>query len=137
LRSLPLIKKNSKPVRFIAASERLAGTFCRRHFSSLVAATAISLFAGAGMVMEFALITMFLGIKLPFWQTIAAWTAGWLALLAPLPGGLGALEASEVFALGAFGVSAALAIGVTLVMRGRDIFIGGAGLLLASRVMKK
>jgi len=74
---------------------------------------------------------------LPFWQTIAAWTAGWLALLAPLPGGFGALEASEVFALGVFGISAASAIGVTLVMRGRDILIGSLGLLLASRAVKK
>lgn len=137
LRSIPWISKGSKPVRFIAASERLAGTFCRRHFSSLLIAIVISICAGAGMVAEFALITNFLGIELPFWQTIAAWTAGWLALLAPLPGGLGALEASEVFALGAFGVSAAVALGVALVMRGRDIFIGGAGLLLASRVIKK
>lgn len=89
------------------------------------------------MVTEFALITNFLGIGLPFWQTIAAWTAGWLALLAPLPGGLGALEASQVFALGVFGVPAALALGVALVMRGRDIFIGSLGLILASRVIKK
>jgi uncharacterized protein (TIRG00374 family) len=137
LRSIPWIKKGSKAVRFIAASERLAGTFCRRHLSSLLLAAAISICAGIGMVTEFALITSFLGIELPFWQTVAAWTAGWLALLAPLPGGLGALEASEVFALGAFGVSAALAFGVALVMRGRDIFIGGIGLILASRVIKK
>jgi uncharacterized membrane protein YbhN (UPF0104 family) len=89
------------------------------------------------MVTEFALIANFLGIQLPFWQTVSAWTAGWLALLVPLPGGLGALEASEVFALGAFGVSAALAIGVTLVMRGRDVLIGGFGLLIASRVLEK
>ncbi len=137
LRSLPWVKKDSKPVRFIAASERLAGTFCRRHFSSLILAIFVSLCAVMGMVTEFALITSFLGIELPFWQTIAAWTAGWLALLAPLPGGLGALEASEVFALGAFGVSAALAIGVTLVMRGRDLLIGSLGLFLASRVIGK
>ena len=136
LRGVPLIKKESRPVRFIAASERLAGTFCRRHLSSLVAATAISIVAGVGMVCEFALIVNFLGIELSSWQTIAAWTAGWLALLIPLPGGLGALEASEVFALGAFGVPAALAIGVTLVMRGRDLLIGGLGLSLASRALK-
>ena len=89
------------------------------------------------MVGEFALITTFLGIRLPFWQTIAAWTAGWLSLLVPLPGGLGALEASQVFALGMFGVPAALAIGVALVMRGRDLLIGGFGLLLASRALEK
>ncbi|HUE99304.1 MAG TPA: lysylphosphatidylglycerol synthase transmembrane domain-containing protein [Anaerolineales bacterium] len=137
LRRIPFIKKDSKPVRFIAASERLAGAFCRRHLSSLFIATVISVCAGAGMVSEFAFIVHFLGIELLFWQTVAAWTAGWLALLAPLPGGLGALEASEVFALGAFGVSAALAIGVTLVMRGRDLLIGGVGLFLASRVIEK
>jgi glycosyltransferase 2 family protein len=133
LRSIPFIKKDSKVVRFIAASERLAGTFCRRHLSSLLSAMVISLCAAVGMVSEFALIVNFLDIRLPFWQTVAAWTAGWLALLAPLPGGLGALEASEVFALGIFGVSAASAIGVTLVMRGRDLLIGGLGLLIAGK----
>jgi uncharacterized protein (TIRG00374 family) len=133
LRGIPFIKKDSKAVRFIAASEWLAGSFCRRHLPSLLYAIVASLFAGAGMVGEFALITNFLHIQLPFWQTVAAWTAGWLALLAPLPGGLGALEASEVFALGMFGVSAASAIGVTLTMRGRDLLIGGIGLLLAGR----
>lgn len=133
LRGIPFIRKDSKVVRFVAASERLAGTFCRRHLSSLLSATAISVCAAVGMVSEFALIANFLDIRLPFWQTVAAWTAGWLALLAPLPGGLGALEASEVFALGVFGVPAASAIGVTLVMRGRDLLIGGLGLLLAGK----
>lgn len=137
LRSIPFIKKDSKPVRFIAASERLAGTFCRRHLSSLVSAIVVSICAGAGMVTEFALILNFLRIELPFWQTVAAWTAGWLSLLAPLPGGLGALEASQVFALGMFGISAASAIGVTLIMRGRDVLIGGIGLLLAGRGVAK
>lgn len=137
LRSLPFVKKDSKPVRFIAASERLAGTFCRRHLPSLIWATAISVLAGVGMVNEFALIVKFLGIQLSSWQTIAAWTAGWLSLLVPLPGGLGALEASQVFALGMFGVPAALALGVALVMRGRDLLIGGLALLLASRALEK
>lgn len=137
LRAIPFIKKDARPVRFIAASERLAGAFCRRHFSSLVSAAIVSVIAGVGMVGEFALIVSFLDIELSIWQTIAAWTAGWLALLAPLPGGLGALEASEVFALGVFGIPAFLAIGVTLVMRGRDLLIGGLGLLLASRALEK
>jgi len=61
----------------------------------------------------------------------------WLAFLVPLPGGLGALEASQVFALGAFGVSAASALGVTLLIRARDLLIGGLGLLLAGRGMAK
>jgi len=128
---------NNKFVRFVAASERLAGTFCRRHLWALVLAIFISAFAALGMVFEFFCITFFLGIHLSFWQIIAAWMAGWLAFLVPLPGGLGALEASQVFAFGAFGVSAVLAIGVTLLIRARDLLIGGLGLLLAGRSFKK
>jgi glycosyltransferase 2 family protein len=124
---------NNKFVRFVAASERMAGIFCRRHLASLVAAIFFSVLAALGMVIEFFCITLFLGIDLSFWQTIAAWTAGWLAFLVPMPGGLGALEASQVFALGAFDISAVSAIGVTLLIRARDLLIGGVGLLIAGR----
>ena len=128
---------NNKFVRFVAASERMAGTFCRRHLWALVSAIFVSMFAALGMVVEFFCITLFIGIHLSFWQIIAVWMAGWLAFLVPLPGGLGALEASQVFAFGAFGVSAVLAIGVTLLIRARDLLIGGLGLLLAGRGFKK
>jgi uncharacterized protein (TIRG00374 family) len=128
---------NNKFVRFVAASERMAGTFCRRHLTSLISAIFVSLLAALGMVSEFFCITLFLGIDLSFWQTIAAWTAGWLAFLVPLPGGLGALEASQVFALGAFGISAVSAIGVTLLIRARDLLIGGIGLLIASQANRR
>ena len=124
---------NSKFVRFVAASEHMAGTFCRRHIRSLLAAVAVSALAAVCMVGEYFLITSFLHIELSVSQNIAAWTAGWLAFLVPLPGGLGALEASQVFALGAFGVGAASAISVTFLIRGRDLLIGGIGLLLAGR----
>ncbi|MEW6400930.1 MAG: lysylphosphatidylglycerol synthase transmembrane domain-containing protein [Chloroflexota bacterium] len=133
LHSAVFLKRNSKSVRFIAASEHLAGRFCRRNPSSLIFAIFVSLVAAVGMVSEFFLFAAFLKIDLSFWQTIAAWTAGWLAFLVPLPGGLGALEASQVFALGLFGIPAASAIGITLIMRGRDLLIGGIGLLLAGR----
>ena len=128
---------NNKIVRFVAASERMAGTFCRRHLRSLVSAIFVSVLAALSMVIEFFCITWFLGIHLSFWQTIAAWTAGWLAFLVPVPGGLGALEASQVFAFGVFGISAVSAIGVTLLIRARDLLIGGLGLLIASRGIKK
>jgi uncharacterized membrane protein YbhN (UPF0104 family) len=78
------------------------------------------------------LITGFLNIQLTVPQTIAAWTAGWLAFLVPLPGGLGALEGSQVLALGAFNIVPAAALGVALLIRARDLLIGGLGLFLAS-----
>jgi glycosyltransferase 2 family protein len=127
---------NPKWMRFIIASERMAGMFCKRNPRALWMATGVSLLAGAGMITEYLLITSFLGIHLHSWQTVAAWTTSWLAFLVPLPGGLGSLEASQVFTLGAFGISAAMAIGVTLLIRARDLLIGGLGLLLASRGVK-
>jgi hypothetical protein len=42
------------------------------------------------------------------------------------------LEASQVLALGHFGVTAATAIGVTLLLRARDLLFGGLGLLFAA-----
>lgn len=131
LRRLPFINKKSKPVRFLRAAEQLAGRFCERHPRRLLAAILCSLLAGTGMLLDYALMTIFLNIPLPFWQMTAGWMMGWISLIMPLPGGLGALEASQVFTLGRFGYRAATALSLTLVMRGRDMFIGGVGLLLA------
>jgi len=124
-------------MRFIIASERMAGMFCQRYPRALLLAVGASLLAGVGMVAEYALIASFLGINLVGWQTLAAWTTSWLAFLIPLPGGLGALEAGQVFTLGAFEISAALAIGVALLIRARDLLIGGLGLAFASRAIEK
>jgi len=128
---------NNRFVRFVAATERLAGTFCRRHLGALISAILVSLAAAIGMVCEYFLIISFLHIPLFFSQTIAAWTAGWLAFLVPVPGGLGALEASQVFALGVFGIPAAGAISVTLLIRARDLSIGGLGILFAGHGVAK
>ncbi|MGE5072123.1 MAG: lysylphosphatidylglycerol synthase transmembrane domain-containing protein, partial [Anaerolineae bacterium] len=120
-----------KGPRFVRACERLAGQFCQRHPRAMLSGLVVSLLSAAATVAEYALITSFLHLGLPFWKLVTAWTTGWLSFLVPLPGGLGALEASQVSVLGLFGVSAAVAVSVALVMRGRDLLIGGLGLLLA------
>ena len=131
LHALPFIPKKSRTVRFLRAAEWLAGNFCQRHLSSLLEALGVTLVAGAGMVAEYALMASFLGIHLAFWKSVAGWATGWLSLLMPLPGGLGAMEAGQVLVLGRFGISAALAISMALVIRSRDIVLGATGLLLA------
>jgi uncharacterized protein (TIRG00374 family) len=128
---IPFIKKNSRPVRFLRLAEQLAGRFCQRHPRRLLVASGFSILAGSGMLIDYALMTTFLNIPLPFWKMTAGWMMGWISLLMPLPGGLGALEASQVYTLGKFGFTAAAALSLTLVMRGRDILIGGLGLILA------
>jgi hypothetical protein len=47
------------------------------------------------------------------------------------------LEASQVYVLGKFGYSAAMALSVALLIRGRDMLVGGLGLVFAGRDLAK
>ena len=132
LRVLPALSREARLVRHVRAAERLAGQFCRRHTGALIRAVLVSLAAAGASVMEYSFITSFVVSGLSFWQNISAWSAGWLSFLFPTPAGLGALEASQVLALGTFGVSSGTAIVVALIMRARDLLFGGTGLVIAA-----
>ena len=119
-------------LRLVIVSEHLAALFCRRHFRAMLAAIGVSLLSWAGMVLEYHWMLTFLSADLSLQQTLAALAVVRLSFLAPLPAGLGALEASQVFAATAFGLPAALGISLSLLMRGRDILLGGMGLLIAA-----
>lgn len=130
---LPSTHEDNKIVRTIIVAERMASAFCRRHVRSMLLAIFYSCLVVAGIGIEYFLMVNFLGLDISVIQIVAALTVMQIAFLMPLPGGLGALEASQVFALGAFGQSASAAISLTLLMRARDILNGGIGLLLAGR----
>jgi uncharacterized protein (TIRG00374 family) len=125
--------RRQKWFRLVVASERLISAFIRRHPSALFASLGASLLAWTGMAVEYVVMLNFLDLHLGLWQALAALTASLLAFLVPLPGGLGALEASQVLALGSLGYPAAPALALALLMRARDLFNGGLGLLLAAR----
>jgi glycosyltransferase 2 family protein len=137
LRSLPFIPQGNNTVRLIIISERMAAAFCRRHMRFLVASGMASILSIAGMVFEYFLMVTFLGMKLNGLQAFAGFTAMQISFLFPLPAGLGAFEASQVFVLGVFGQPATMAISLTLLIRGRDLLNGGLGLLLAGRGINK
>jgi uncharacterized protein (TIRG00374 family) len=132
----PFISKENSAIRMTVVAERMASAFCRKHLGPMFAATGASFLAVAGIAIEYYLMVSFLGMEINAIQVFAALTVLQVAFLMPLPGGLGALEASQVFALGAFGQPAAAAIGLTLLMRARDMLNGGIGLLLAGRGFK-
>jgi len=125
--------ERKKWMRIAIVSERMAGSFTRRHFGALMSALGFSLLSWAGMAAEYVFMTNFLGAEISCEQALAALTAALLAFLMPLPGGLGALEASQVYVMTAFGYPAATGIGISLLMRARDFLNGGLGLLLAGR----
>ncbi len=137
LRRQSLSPQKNNFVRLIIVAERMASSFCRRHSRALIAAVTVSILSVVGIVVEYYLMVHFLGIQINAVQIFAALTFMQIAFLMPLPGGLGALEASQVFALGAFGQPASIAISLTLLIRARDILNGGIGLLLAGRGIEK
>jgi uncharacterized membrane protein YbhN (UPF0104 family) len=131
LRAAPARFVELKLVRLLIVSEHMAGLFTQRHPKALLASLAVSLLSWIGMLVEYGLMLTFLHVSLDFWQTLAALTALLVSFLMPLPAGLGALEASQVFAMTALGYPAALGISLSLLIRARDILLGGFGLLLA------
>jgi hypothetical protein len=134
---MPFLEKRGKVTRSVVVAERMASAFCRRHGQMMFVATLASLASVAGIALEYFLMMKFLGMDISATQAFAGLTFMQVAFLMPLPGGLGALEASQVFALGAFGQPASAAISLTLLMRARDILNGGIGLLLAGRGVNK
>jgi uncharacterized protein (TIRG00374 family) len=104
---------------------------------ALLLALGASLLVWAALLFEYWLALRVLGLSLPLLQIIAILTASRIAMLAPTPGALGALEAAQVFALSALGFDPAYGISLSLLIRARDVFFGvfgiwwgGAGLRL-------
>jgi uncharacterized protein (TIRG00374 family) len=117
----------------VRASEGQAGTFCRERPWHLTLAMGFSLLSWIAILLEFWLMLWFLGAGLRPEEMVAVVTASRVAQLVPIPAALGALEASQVFALDALGYPATLAISLTLLIRLRDLVFGGLGLILAAR----
>ena len=113
-------------------AEAQVTAFCRGAPAALAAALAVSVVSWAALIGEYWLALWLLGAQPSIWQMVAALTAMRLALLVPLPGGLGALEASQALAFVALGFSPALGVALSLLIRARDIALGAAGLGLAS-----
>jgi uncharacterized protein (TIRG00374 family) len=89
------------------------------------------------MICEYWLTLKFLGANLNLSQAVIALTAARLAFLTPLPGGMGALEASQVLVLEALGINPAIGFSVSLLIRARDIFFGVLGLWVGAIVYRR
>ncbi|MFN2135616.1 MAG: lysylphosphatidylglycerol synthase transmembrane domain-containing protein [Candidatus Promineifilaceae bacterium] len=115
------------------ASEQEIGRFLRRAPGSLFLAALISACSWLVMIAEFWLMIAYLGAPLAFGELIVILTAARLAILLFMPAGLGALEAGQALAFGAIGLNPALGISASLLIRARDVLMGGTGLWWASR----
>jgi len=83
-------------------------------------------------LVEVWVVLRFLELPLGLAETIAVITAGRLALLVPVPAGLGALEVSQVLAFGALGYPTGSGLAFIAVVRARDLLLGACGLALGA-----
>jgi uncharacterized protein (TIRG00374 family) len=115
---------------FFSETEALVGGFLRRKPLALLGVALACAGIWSLSLLEYWLASYFLGARLTPLQAIAALTAARLAFLTPLPGGLGALEAGQMFVMQSLGYDPALGLAISLWIRVRDTGLGLFGLWL-------
>jgi uncharacterized protein (TIRG00374 family) len=121
----------------VAASETEVRAFCRQHPAALAAAMGVTLLSWLGMIAEYWLALWVLGIVLSPVEVIVSLTAARIAFLVALPAGLGALEASQVLALGALGANPAAGLSLSLLIRMRDTALAAVGIWWGLRLARQ
>jgi uncharacterized protein (TIRG00374 family) len=111
-----------------AAEDQIAGLV--RKPKLLLQCLLASTLVWAALFFEFWLMLRFLGLQVDGVQLLAVVIAGRIALLAPTPGALGALEASQVLAMQALGFDPAYGLALGVLIRARDVFFAVVGLAL-------
>lgn len=119
----------------IGKVENEMSSFCVGNPAAVLLISMLSMCVWVGMVFEYWLLGRFLGLQLSLSQAISALTAARLAILTPLPGGLGALEASQVIAFQMLGFEPAFGISISLLIRMRDLLFGVTGLFGAASLL--
>lgn len=124
------------PARFIRWLDTLKQSFgqildlWRSKPALFLAAGFVSLLSWAALIGEFWYMTATLELGLGFTQAMTMLFAMRVAILLPMPAGLGALEASLALATAALGLSPAAGLSMGLIIRLRDVTLGLVGLWL-------
>ncbi len=118
---------------FLRDAESEAGTFGLRPVRA-AARLVLSFLAIQGLgILELWLTMRFLGSPLDFGGTVLLLAGGKLALYAPVPGGLGALEAAQRTLVVLLGYEPGTALALSAWVRIRDLLFAAAGLAAAAR----
>jgi uncharacterized protein (TIRG00374 family) len=118
----------------IASAEGQASHLIRLRPLAVLSVVLVSGLVWVAAVAEYWLMLSFLGATLSGPQAISGLALARFSFLTPIPGALGALEASQALALQALGYTAAIGITASLLMRFRDISLGLLGLAWGARL---
>ncbi|MDA0241903.1 MAG: lysylphosphatidylglycerol synthase transmembrane domain-containing protein [Chloroflexi bacterium] len=122
-----------RPLAIVAEAEEQIVIFCRDHAGAFWLAMLLSVVSWLLLAGEYWLMAQFVGLRMTGWQAVALLTAVRLAYLLPMPGVIGSLEASQIWALGAMGLPPALGLSLSLLIRVRDVALALVGLAVGGR----
>lgn len=128
-----LLGRLRKPATWMAAlidAETQSIALLRRRPAALWAALGVTLLSWAVIVGEFWLLARLLELPLGLVEAVTVLLAARVAILLPMPAAVGALEAGQALAVGSLGLDPSLGVTLALVVRGRDVLLGLAGLAL-------
>jgi uncharacterized protein (TIRG00374 family) len=117
---------------FVRRSENRIRQLVRQSPGLLFRTIGISLTVWVLMILEFHLMWRMLGQPTRLLETIITLTMARVAFLTPLPGGIGALEASQVLAMRILGYDPLFGMAACLWIRGRDITFAALGFFIAN-----
>jgi uncharacterized protein (TIRG00374 family) len=139
---LAILRRGARPLSHLAQNnegslgkgirntEDQLASLARQRSGLFLQGFAVSLLVWAALFFEFWLMLLFLGLRVDAVQLLAVVIAGRIALLAPTPGALGALEASQVLIMQALGFDTAYGVALSLLIRGRDVLFALVGLAI-------
>lgn len=111
-------------------SEERVVWFCQERPDALFIATLVSLGNWGLLIGEFWFATYVVGMSGAFIDALFVLIATRIAILLPMPAGVGALEASLVLAMNVLGLNPAYGISLGVLIRSRDLIVGIVGLWL-------
>lgn len=121
----------------LADMETQIGRLLRERPDSVVKILLLAALIWLMMIAEFAMMLRFLGLPVGGLEVLAILTLARLAILMPIPAGLGVLEAGLGLGVQMAGYDPALGIAAALMIRARDLTLGGLGLWLGVWLVRK
>ncbi len=133
-KSMPALQS---AVRNVVSSEEVVAGLFRRKPWVLLLSLLFSALIWVCVLIEYRLTLSYLGQPVSWLAAIYLLTAARIAFLLPSPGGLGTLEAGQVLVMQSLGLSPALGISVSLLIRARDLILASLGLWLGAYLTRR
>lgn len=127
--SLDKVSWLQTPIEKLHDFEELVVDFYHTDRAALFKAIMLSMLSWVGMFFEYYYVGLIVGVELSILEVFIIFTFVGLAYLIPVPMAVGTLEAGQVSAFSLIGLRSAAGLGVSIVVRTKDMLVSAYGLV--------